>query len=349
MSDGVAPEQPLAALKALDLDALEARAAQGEAAAKYELGARLLIAREASTPDDARRGAALIAEAAEADVVQAAETASVLAGAGIGRAQDWTAALSYLVRAAELGSAHAQSQLKVLAAGPQPDASPPTGDDWAAMQAGVDLNAWLTPPPKRALREGPLLRAVDGFASRLACDWLIERNAKRLARAQIYSADSGAGAVDEGRTNTECDLEIEHSDLIVLLFRERIAALTKFPTAAMELAKILHYSPGETFGEHFDFLEPANASFAEELNTRGQRIATFLVYLNDDYEGGETDFPTIGFAHRGRKGDAFYFANLHRSGAPDRDTLHAGRPPTSGEKWLFSQWIRDRAPAPAEG
>jgi len=25
------------------------------------------------------------------------------------------------------------------------------------------------------------------------------------------------------------------------------------------------------------------------------------------------------------------------------DTLHAGLPPLSGEKWLLSQWLRDRA------
>ena len=32
------------------------------------------------------------------------------------------------------------------------------------------------------------------------------------------------------------------------------------------------------------------------------------------------------------------------NGKPDPMTLHAGMAPTSGEKWLFSQWIR-QAPA----
>jgi hypothetical protein len=27
-------------------------------------------------------------------------------------------------------------------------------------------------------------------------------------------------------------------------------------------------------------------------------------------------------------------------GKVDRGTLHAGLPPTSGEKWLLSQWVR---------
>ena len=34
------------------------------------------------------------------------------------------------------------------------------------------------------------------------------------------------------------------------------------------------------------------------------------------------------------------------TGCPDPLTVHAGRPPASGEKWIFSQWIRDRVPGP---
>ena len=84
---------------------------------------------------------------------------------------------------------------------------------------------------------------------------------------------------------------------------------------------------------------------AADLARRGQRIATFLIYLNDDFEGGETQFPKAGIAHRGSTGDALFFANITPEGAPDPLTLHAGTPPTKGEKWIFSQWIRDRSPA----
>ncbi|MBF8292745.1 MAG: hypothetical protein HW392_1572, partial [Steroidobacteraceae bacterium] len=46
--------------------------------------------------------------------------------------------------------------------------------------------------------------------------------------------------------------------------------------------------------------------------------------------------------HKGRRGDALVFANVDDSGAPDYQTVHAGLPPTSGVKWLLSQWVRDR-------
>jgi hypothetical protein len=36
------------------------------------------------------------------------------------------------------------------------------------------------------------------------------------------------------------------------------------------------------------------------------------------------------------------FRNVTASGAADRSTLHAGRPPAQGEKWLLSKWVRSR-------
>ena len=71
-------------------------------------------------------------------------------------------------------------------------------------------------------------------------------------------------------------------------------------------------------------------------------MATLLIYLNDGFEGGETHFPLTGLRFKGRKGDALLFHNVLPGGAPDPITLHAGLAPARGEKWLFSQWIRDK-------
>ena len=37
--------------------------------------------------------------------------------------------------------------------------------------------------------------------------------------------------------------------------------------------------------------------------------------------------------------------NITPDFAPDPRTLHAGLPPRTGEKWMFSQWIRGRRPS----
>jgi hypothetical protein len=103
----------------------------------------------------------------------------------------------------------------------------------------------------------------------------------------------------------------------------------------------MHYLPGQEFQPHFDIvINPDAPDYEEQLAKGGQRVLTFLVYLNDDYEGGETEFPALGARWKGRKGEALFFWNVAPDGALDERTLHAGLPVTSGEKWMLSQWIR---------
>jgi hypothetical protein len=114
----------------------------------------------------------------------------------------------------------------------------------------------------------------------------------------------------------------------------------------MEAPAVLHYDTGETIHEHFDFIDPQTPNYAQEIAEKGERIVTFLVYLNDDYDAGETDFPRAGVRHKGTRGDGLYFVNALPTGEPDLRTLHVGRPPTRGEKWIVSQFIRNRPSLP---
>jgi prolyl 4-hydroxylase len=93
----------------------------------------------------------------------------------------------------------------------------------------------------------------------------------------------------------------------------------------------------------FDFFHPRLPNYRELIGVKGQRVKTLLVYLNEDYEGGETDFPKAGVKFRGGMGEALLFDNVDADGVGDAKTVHAGLAPTRGEKWLLSQWIRDRA------
>ncbi len=131
-----------------------------------------------------------------------------------------------------------------------------------------------------------------------------------------------------------------------LVLQARIASATGLPFANMEASGVLHYDVGEVFGDHYDFIDPQTPNYAEQIARDGQRVITFLLYLNDDYEGGETDFPRLGIKHKGKTGEGFFFRNALDSGEADVRTLHAGRAPTGGEKWVVTQWIRNRPAVP---
>lgn len=254
---------------------------------------------------------------------------AVLAGLGVAEPQSWATALTRLTRAAELGSQAAQAQLAVLAA---PDAGPP------------DLARWTAAAERDRLLRAPRISAARRFLSAEACRWLIGRAAGRMRPAMVFDPDVGGARREAGRSNTAFEFPFFELDLVIVAVRAKIAATVGVPAGALEPPQVLHYAPGETFERHYDFLDPQEPGYAADVGRRGQRIATFLVYLNTDYRGGETDFPTVGLSFKGETGDALMFANVDMEGRPDRQTLHAGLPPSAGEKWLFSQWIRDRAP-----
>ncbi len=315
----------------------------GDATAMSYLGARLLIGRAA--PLEPRTALRLLARAAELDQADAHTILATVGAASAITAGQWAQALDHLERAAELGSARAQGQLRLLAGQTgAPDTAPGA---WGRLRRGVDWAAWTRPPPKRVLSEAPRLRAVDGFLSPAVCDWLVARARPLLKPASVYDPASGTARQEQARSNSAVEFDAVNADLIMMLVRGRMGAATHLPTAAMEPLQVLHYEVGQRFERHYDFLDPSVEGYARDAAARGQRIATFLVYLNDNYEGGETEFPLADLRHRGRKGDALYFANVDTTGQPDRRTLHAGVAPTSGVKWLLSQWIRDRAAAPA--
>jgi prolyl 4-hydroxylase len=269
-----------------------------------------------------------LAEAAEAGDGEAAARLAVLTGMGLGVPHDWRRAVELLGRAAELGFEPARDQIALLA-GP---------DD------GIDIAGWLNAPRPRVLSEGPAIFAIDGFLPGAVCDWMIARAEALVQPALVYDHETGAGRRESVRTNTAAQFDLGKMDLVLALVRERIARTAGLPVAGLEWTQVLHYDVGQTFDWHVDWLDPATPGYAADLAARGQRIATFLVFLNDDFEGGETAFEAGGLRHRGRKGDALMWANTLPDGSIDRRTPHAGLPPTKGEKWVLSQWLRGRAP-----
>jgi prolyl 4-hydroxylase len=270
----------------------------------------------------------LTGDGVKLDPAEAAALLATVEAMGIAGPQNWDRAFDWLRKAAALGSESARAQLELL-----------------GREGG--LAALIAAPPKRSLCDAPRIRIIENFATPEECDWLMARAHGRLGPAMVLDQQTGREASHPDRTNKAIELNAAAMDVVIQVIRARIAAATNLPLPVFEPAQIMHYSVGEEFRPHYDFLTDDAEGWAAQLERYGQRIATFLLYLNDDFEGGETDFPAIGLSHRGGKGDALFFANVDPAGAPDRKTLHAGRPPASGQKWILSQWIRNRTPAPA--
>lgn len=265
----------------------------------------------------AAEGVALLRAAAARGEAEAHARLALLQAFGVAVPADLPAAVEHLRAAAQAGSAAAANELAVLAAVPA-----------AALARDVSDRPWI--------------RTLEGFATPAECRWLIETGRSGLARAKVYRDDAAGHKVAESRTGADSDYTISRASVVLARIRERIQAALGLPASQFEVAKLLHYEPDQQFSLHADFQDPAVPALACEIAQRGQRVATFLIYLNEDYEGGETEFPDVPFRYRGRCGDALMFRNVLSDGAPDHSSRHAGLPPLGGEKWLFSQWVRSR-------
>jgi hypothetical protein len=321
---------------------LLARATQrGDVEATTRLAKRLVVGDRA--PLLAREGIDLLGTAAEHGGAEAAEKLAMLAAVGASGRHDWPRALSLLAVAAERGWQPAQQQLGVLASMGLRAGAGVAGasTDWQRLGAAIDVAAWSALGEHRTLHEDPLVRLFPGFVTREVCEWLIAQARPKLMRARVYNPYTKADIVDQTRTNSAAGFNLMETDLVHLMVQARMEAACGQPLAHMEGATVLHYAVGEEITNHYDFVDPAIPNYADEVRSRGQRIITFLVYLNDDYDRGETDFPKLGFAHKGRLGDGLYFVNALADNEPDTRMIHAGRPPARGEKWILSQFIRN--------
>ncbi len=320
------------------IDALARAANAGDVEAMTELAKRLVIGDRAPLlPED---GVRLLGDAMRAGSPEAAERLATLAALGAYTEQNWGLALRLLVRAAEQGSESAGSQLAVLA-GSAPFANRPS-DGWHSIAERIDLRSWLEPPRGVTLCERPAVRCFADFVTDEACDWLIARAKGRLKRALVYDPARGGDVEHQMRTNSAAGFDLMDADVVQIAIQHRMALAVGLPVRNMEGPTVLHYEVGQQITDHFDFLNPKIPSYEEEVRRRGERIITFLVYLNDDYVGGETEFPVLGLRHKGRRREGLFFVNALPDGKPDTRMVHGGRPPANGEKWIMSQFVRNR-------
>ena len=323
-----------------------ARATQaGDLLAKTRLGKRLLVGDRA--PYLPKEGAEFIMESSQAGIAEAVSMVAVFQATGIYQPKNWSKALNSLTHAAVLGSTIAREQIVLLADKGEPakDASLLSEDNpdyWQKLTDTIDLDSWLHEPAGNVLHADPLVKKFPQFLSAPVCRWLIRLSSQRLKPALVYDADNKKNYQSETRTNSIAEFNLVENELLHFLIQQKMSAACGIPMVQMEGTAILNYKPGEEISDHFDFVDPAMPNYEQEIIDNGQRIITFLIYLNEEYDGGETVFTELDLSYKGSTGDGMYFVNALPDGSSDLRSKHAGRPTLSGEKWIVSQFIRNK-------
>lgn len=250
-------------------------------------------------------------------------------------AQRWEQALDLLTRAAEAGDNDAGAQLGVLA-------GMPGSTEWRLLRASIDATQIVTPRSLDRLSDRAMIGVSRGYATPAMCAWLIQRAKDRLEPSLVNDAATGELRVHPMRTALNCAFGPPDRDMIIAVMQARAAKLANMPLNQHEAPNVISYEPGQQFALHIDAVDTSAPGFERELQILGQRTITIVTYLNDDFDDAPTHFPALNIKFRGKTGDAIAWSNVGPNGEPDRNTVHAGEPPTRGRKWVLSQWLRNR-------
>lgn len=198
----------------------------------------------------------------------------------------------------------------------------------------------------------PRIVLFHNFLSAEECDYLRSIAIPRLHVSTVVDAKTGKGIKSDVRTSSGMFLNHDERNYpMIQAIEKRISVYSQIPVENGELIQVLRYEKNQFYRAHHDY-------FSDSFNVKrgGQRIATMLMYLSDNVEGGETYFPMAGtdecscggkmikgLCVKPTKGDAVLFWSMGLDGQSDPDSLHGGCEVLSGEKWSATKWMRQRS------
>src|SRR5262245_17667346 len=184
---------------------------------------------------------------------------------------------------------------------------------------------------------------LTNFLTESQCQQLIEMGKPTVSRSTGFNVGNGSESYSEHRTSEHTFLP-KKANPFVTTIEEMVAHQTGFPLENQEGIQIAHYIRGQHFGFHHDYFDPRYSGASSVLARGGNRVITFMIYLNTIPEGygGETQFDFAGMLIRPEIGKACLWYNLFPDRRLDTSTQHEGRTPiTPYEKWIATIWIRE--------
>lgn len=219
---------------------------------------------------------------------------------------------------------------------------------------GQSGDSFITATPFQVLSWSPRALLFPKFASKEQCETIIKLAKSRLAPSSLALRKGETSESTKGtRTSSGTFLAARQDKSGTLQgVEEKMARATMTPVSHGEAFNVLRYELGQKYNSHYDFFNPA-----EYGPQKSQRMASFLLYLSDVDEGGETMFPyegyqnmnigydykqCIGLKVKPRQGDALLFYSVFPNGTFDKTSLHGSCAVIKGEKWVATKWIRDQ-------
>lgn len=176
---------------------------------------------------------------------------------------------------------------------------------------------------------------LNNFITPQKCKQIIN-----YANDKLFDSEVIGGKHKEIRNSQQCWIPKNNS--IVIPMFQKVSQMFNIPVENAEDLQVVRYRPNQYYNEHHDACCDDDDNCKRFISRGGQRKLTVLVYLNNDFGEGHTNFPNLNIKVKPKVGDAVVFFPLADGTSKCHPlSLHAGMPVTSGEKWVANLWFRE--------
>ena len=180
------------------------------------------------------------------------------------------------------------------------------------------------------------MQEIQNFITQEECKEIIKLIDSNHSRSSVVVGGSDRSDITNHRTSSTSNLD--PNNVIVQSVHKKISNFLNLPLEKGESLQGQLYEVGQYFKPHNDFF--TGPAYDMHCKSSGNRTHTLMIYLNDDFEGGETNFPSLNKKVVAEVGKAIWWKNME-DGQTLADTLHEGVPVTTGKKYIVTSWWRE--------
>jgi prolyl 4-hydroxylase len=179
-----------------------------------------------------------------------------------------------------------------------------------------------------------MIKIIDNFLTKEECLELIDMGTKQMQKANTLGENiAGYRTADNSW--------IYDSTPLTEKIKNYISKESGLPVENQEEIHIVKYEIGGEYKPHHDYFHPNTDYYDTSMGKSGNRPFSFLVYLNHDFTGGETEFPNKRIKITPRQGRLLIWRNMNEDGTLDPESFHAGLPVKTETKYIAIVWVRE--------
>lgn len=182
-----------------------------------------------------------------------------------------------------------------------------------------------------------MIQEIPNFLTNQECDYLIQLIDSNNYRSSVSSTGADRSEISDVRTSYTSTFSATEG--IVNSVKLKISEKLKINVNKGESLQGQKYEVGQYFKAHHDYF--SGNSYEKHCLHSGNRTHTFMIYLNDDFTGGGTDFTKLNRTIKPEKGKAVIWENII-DGKVNEQSLHEGMAVLEGTKYIITSWWREK-------